>query len=127
MRRPPYGVSVMRGLLLVWKKMTLNLLHGYVPSWWSEQDRHDVARAMKWLGDFIDWVDDKKEAEDGSVELADESRGADTEKQGQDSPKGLGETSQGESRDDAAVQAASAAGRFDPAFILAGRNRSLPT
>ena len=73
----------MRGLTLVWRKMTINILHGYLPSSWTEAERRDVDRAINWLGNFIDWYDDRKETEDGTGEVAAVADGTDAKEQGQ--------------------------------------------
>jgi hypothetical protein len=121
MRRPPYGVSVMRGLLLIWKKMKINISHGYVPSWWTPVDRQDVDRAMRWLGKFIDWVEWRKEESDGAAEVADESGGTPAEEQGQ-----VESEARGEEAEEPDTSAASAQSRFDPDHILAGADRARP-
>lgn len=121
MRRPPYGVSVMRGLLLIWKKMKININHGYVPSWWTPVDRKDVDKAMVWLGRFIDWVEWRKEEADGAAEVADEPGGTPAEEQGQVEAEARAED--GETTNSSA---ASAQGRFDPDHILAGASRGRP-
>lgn len=56
MRRPPYSHRVMRGIFLIWKKTKTNIENGYVPYWWTKQDQKDAKRALKWLGDFFDWM-----------------------------------------------------------------------
>ena len=61
MRRPPYSNRVMKGIYLIWRKMRVNIESGYLPSWWSAQDRKDVNRALQWLGDFFDWTEWKAE------------------------------------------------------------------
>jgi len=115
MRRPPYGVSVMRGLLLIWKKMTTNISHGYIPSWWTPVDRQDADRAMRWLGLFIDWVDGRKRVDDGSDEVDGKPVLGGTEKP----EPGLAEGPREEGAQPDSPEA-SALGRFDPEHALAG-------
>lgn len=57
MRRPPYSRKVMRGILLIWRKMHVNIDHGYLPSSWSPQDQRDAKRALDWMGEFFDWAE----------------------------------------------------------------------
>lgn len=47
----------MRGVLLIWQKMKINIHHGYVPSWWSQQDIKDVKAALRYLGRLYDWYE----------------------------------------------------------------------
>ena len=110
----------MRGLLLIWKKMTVNIEHGYAPSWWTPVDLKDVDRALRWLGMFIDWTEDRKLVdEDGDAEVGGElvfgkatgpepgvAEGPADEEAAPDSPE------------------ASALGRFDPESVLAGADQS---
>ena len=70
MRRPPYSHRVMKGIYFIWRKMKVNIENGYVPHWWTAQDRKDVDRAIEWLGKFFDWVEWKKDqAEEAEKEL----------------------------------------------------------
>lgn len=82
MRRPPFGISIIRGLTLLWKKLRVNIDNGYVPSQWSTRDRRDAERAMTWLGDFIDWYEERKEQKD--AEVADEPVRSGAEEPGPD-------------------------------------------
>lgn len=121
MRRPPYGVSVMRGLLLIWKKMTVNIEHGYVPSWWTPVDRQDADRAMRWLGMFIDWVEDRKvRAKDGDAEVD----GEPVHDEASEPEPGAEEGVQTEGAEPGSPEAASANGHFDPEHFLAGAKQS---
>jgi hypothetical protein len=108
----------MRGLLLIWKKMKINISHGYIPSWWSPADRQDVDNAIRWIGKFIDWVEWRKEEADGAAEVADESGGTAAEEQGQ-----VESETRSEEAEKPDTSAASAQSRFDPDHILAGATR----
>jgi hypothetical protein len=56
----------MRGILLIWQKMKININHGYMPLWWSDQDINDVKAALRYLGRLYDWYESfhKKEEHD---------------------------------------------------------------
>lgn len=69
MRRPPYSRRVMRGIYLIWQKMGFNLENGHIPYWWSRKDIKDAAQALRWLGNFFDWVE-WREAEKGKAKDA---------------------------------------------------------
>jgi len=61
----------MRGIYLVWKKTKANIEHGFMPYLWTTQDRKDAKRAVKWLGDFFDWVEWKAELKKEKAEKGD--------------------------------------------------------
>ena len=65
MRRPGVGARIMRGFLLIWQKMNINISHGYIPSWWSDQDLKDVKAALKYIGRLYDWYLDFHKEEEG--------------------------------------------------------------
>jgi len=56
----------MRGIFLIWRKMNINVEHGYIPHYWSRQDINDAKRALEWLGDFFDWTVSLKEEKEGA-------------------------------------------------------------
>lgn len=58
----------MRGILLIWQKMKININHGYIPSWWSDQDIKDVKAALKYLGRMYDWYTDSRGEEEHDAE-----------------------------------------------------------
>lgn len=74
MRRPPYSHRIIRGIFLIYKKMTINIENGYLPSWWTKQDIKDVKRALGWLGDFFDWVEWRAEEKRKQAELDKEAK-----------------------------------------------------
>jgi hypothetical protein len=60
MRRPSHGTRIMRGLLLIWKKMKMNISMGYVPYEWTPQDRKDVNHAVRYIGAMVDWYENRE-------------------------------------------------------------------
>jgi hypothetical protein len=45
--------------------MNINISHGYIPSWWSDQDLKDVKAALKYIGRLYDWYLDFHKEEEG--------------------------------------------------------------
>lgn len=54
----------MRGILLIWQKMRINIQNGYIPSWWTQENRRDVDYALRYLGDLYDWYEARHKKDD---------------------------------------------------------------
>ena len=73
MRRPAYGRSVLRGILLIWKKMTTHFDMGYIPSTWTPQgpegreESPEMARGLLRLGRMERGRQDRKGRGGGEI------------------------------------------------------------